>query len=212
MSRVRMTTRDDPQSAAPLKGVELLVCVCGGIAAYKTASIVSALVQRGAGVTVAMTEAATKFVAPLTFQALSARTVLTGLWAPGESADIQHILATDRASLVFVAPATANMIGKIVGVIADDLVSTLLMSASGTVLIAPAMNERMWLNPIVAANVARLGELGYEFIGPESGWQACRHEGVGRMSEPDDIVVRAIAIVEGSGRRDGPDGSAHRRD
>ena len=159
-----------------------------------------------------MTEAATKFVGPLTFQALTARAVLTDPWTLGDSTDVQHIRATDRARLVIVAPATANMIGKIAGGIADDLVSILLMSASGTVLIAPAMNERMWQSPIVEANVARLAGFGYEFVGPESGWQACRHVGAGRMSEPDDIIARAIEIVEGSGTRDGQQGSAHRRD
>jgi phosphopantothenoylcysteine decarboxylase/phosphopantothenate--cysteine ligase len=203
-----MTTKDDPPSAASLNGVELLVCVCGGIAAYKTAQVVSALVQRGAGVTVAMTEAATKFVGPLTFQALTGRAVLADLWTAGDATDVQHIRATDRARLVIVAPATANIIGKIAAGIADDLVSTLLMSASGTVLLAPAMNERMWRHPVVQSNVTRLAELGYEFIGPESGWQACRHVGVGRMSEPADIVARAIAIVEGSGTCHGPDGTA----
>jgi phosphopantothenoylcysteine decarboxylase/phosphopantothenate--cysteine ligase len=207
-----MTTKDDPRSKAPLTGVELLVCVCGGIAAYKTAQIVSALVQRGAGVTVAMTEAATKFVGPLTFQALSGRAVLTDLWTAGDATDVQHIRATDRARLVIVAPATANIVGKLAGGIADDLVSTLLLSASGTVLLAPAMNERMWRHPVVQSNVARLVELGYEFVGPESGWQACRHVGVGRMSEPADIVARAIAIAEGSGTGDGQQGSAHRSD
>lgn len=197
-----MTSKSDPQAAAPLAGVELLVCVCGGIAAYKTAQVVSTLAQRGAGVTVAMTEAATRFVGPLTFQALSGRAVLTDPWAPADATDVQHIRATDRARLVIVAPATANMIGKIASGIADELVSTLVMSATGPVLLAPAMNERMWRNPIVAGNVAKLTDLGYAFVGPGSGWQACRHVGVGRMSEPDEIVARATAMLEGAAHDD----------
>lgn len=177
-----------PDAIGDLTGREILVCVCGGIAAYKVAYVVSGLVQRGAGVTVAMTAAATRFVGPLTFQALSGRGVLTSLWDSPEPTDAQHIRTTDRAQLIVVAPATANMIGKIAGGLADDLVSTLVMSAACPVLLVPAMNARMWTNPLVAGNVERLRGAGYRFLGPGEGWQACRTMGPGRMAEPEEIL------------------------
>ncbi len=184
-----------PDAHGDLAGREVLVCVCGGIAAYKVAYVVSGLVQRGAGVTVAMTDAATRFVGPLTFQALSGRGVLTSLWEAPEPTDAQHIRATDHARLIIVAPATANTIGKVAGGLADDIVSTLVMSAACPVLFAPAMNARMWSNPIVAANVERLRGVGYHFLGPGEGWQACRSIGTGRMVEPGDILAAAEQLL-----------------
>jgi len=170
----------------------VVVAVCGGIAAYKVCSVVSALVQRGAGVTVAMTKAATRFVGPLTFQSLTGRQVFRSLWSAGSCYDPQHIRLTERADLFLIAPATANIIGKIAAGIADDLVSTLVMTADSPVLLAPTMNSRMWQNPIVQANVRRLREAGYQFVEPESGWLACRTVGPGRMAEPETILAAVI--------------------
>ncbi len=177
---------------ADLTGYEVLVGVCGGISAYKVCTVVSTLVQRGAGVTVAMTEAATKFVGPLTFQSLTARQVFTTLWSAEAYYDPQHIRLTEAADLFLIAPATANIIGKIACGIADDLLSTLVMTADCPVLLAPAMNTRMWQNPIVQANVTKLRGTGHPIIEPVSGWLACRTVGPGRMAEPQVILAEVI--------------------
>jgi phosphopantothenoylcysteine decarboxylase/phosphopantothenate--cysteine ligase len=171
----------------PLSGYELLVCVTGGIAAYKTASLVSRLVQDGAGVTVAMTRSATRFVGPVTFRALTGRPVRTKMWGGAEANQMEHLAPADAADLIVVAPATANIIGKLAGGIADDLVSTLLLAADSPVIMAPAMNTRMWQHPAVQANAHRLVEWGIELVGPEDGWLACGLVGPGRMSDPDTI-------------------------
>lgn len=173
-----------------LSGSEILLGVSGGIAAYKAAGLCSQLVQAGAGVTVAMTEHAQHFVGALTFGALSGREVFTDLFAAEDGHDTQHISLTEKADLVVVAPATANIMAKMAAGICDDLLSTLLISASSEVLLAPAMNRHMWENPATARNVATLREQGCHFVGPESGRLACGDEGVGRMSEPEDILAR----------------------
>ena len=187
---------------------ELLICVTGGIAAYKVATVVSSLVQKKAAVTVAMTDSATKLIGPPTFRALTSRAVYTDLWAgvpnPDEpglggpsqeiSADIKHISLADRADLVVVAPATANILAKMAAGIADDLVCTTLLAVEGPVLLAPAMNVRMWSNPATGHNVEILKQRGHILVGPESGWQACGHVGIGRMAEPQTIV-RAIEEI-----------------
>lgn len=171
-----------------LEGYEVLLCVCGGIAAYKSAALASSLVQDGCGVTVVMTRAARRFVTPVTFRALTGRAVHTSLWSEGAGGAIQHLRLTEIADYLVVAPATANIIGKVAGGIADDLVSCLLIGSGCPVLMAPAMNERMWAHPAVRRNVAFLRENGVQFIGPDSGWQACRAVGPGRMSEPEYIA------------------------
>lgn len=179
-----------------LTGYEVVVGVCGGIAAYKTAALVSALVQRGAGVTVAMTAAARHFVGPLTFEALTARQVFTSPWESTAYFDPQHIRLSEGADLMVIAPATANMIGKIAHGLADDLVSTMVMSAACPVLLAPAMNTRMWENPIVQDNVKTLAARGYPMVPPGEGWLACRTIGAGRMAEPDEILTRTIELLK----------------
>lgn len=189
-------TGDGPPDPAELSGYEVVVAVCGGIAAYKTASLVSALVQRGAGVTVAMTDAAQKFIAPLTFQALTARQVFTSTWDAANYHDPQHLRLTEAADLFIIAPATANIIGKIAGGLADDLVSTMVMSTDCPVLLAPAMNTRMWENPIVQRNMNVLRELNYKEVPPGEGWLACRTIGTGRMAEPMDILEGARKLLK----------------
>jgi phosphopantothenoylcysteine decarboxylase/phosphopantothenate--cysteine ligase len=168
--------------------------VSGGIAAYKTCEVVSRLAQRGAGVTVAMTQSAQRFVGPTTFEALSGRRVLTDLWSGGGD-DVQHISITERADLIVIAPATANIIGKIACGIADDIVTTLVISAASPVLLAPAMNPRMWANAAVERNLATLKERGFASVGPGEGWLACRSEGVGRMADPDEILEDAATLL-----------------
>ena len=183
-----MISNPDNTLPTDLVGYEVLVGVCGGIAAYKVCQVVSELGQRGAGVTVAMTEAGARFVGPVTFQALTGRRVGTNLWSEYEASEIAHISQTDAADLMLIAPATANMIGKIAGGIADELVSTLVISAASPVVLAPAMNERMWANPILQDNVEALKGRGYLFVGPEEGWLACRGRGPGRMAEARTIL------------------------
>lgn len=184
-----MNAAEHDASAAP-QPMKLLVGVCGGIACYKTATLVSRLAQAGHEVTVAMTDSATKFVTPLTFETLSGRPVYTSLWQRGEYSYAQHIELARWADRIVIAPATANLIAKIAHGICDDLLSTILCAApQGTPLFAaPAMNADMLANPITQKNMATLSdELGYRFIGPGEGWQACRTSGAGRMSEPEEI-------------------------
>jgi len=183
---------------APLADREIIVGVCGGIAAYKVAEVVSKLVQAGAGVTVCMTAEAQQFVTPLTFEALSGRKVRTGIFDLVESSDPQHISLTERADLMVIAPATNNIIAKIAHGMTDDLVSLMVCAAACPVPFAPAMNNRMWANPIAQENVAKLKGLGYRFVGPEDGWLACRNVGPGRMSEPGRIVEEVVGMVAGA--------------
>ncbi len=180
-----------------LADYEVLLCVTGGVACYKVASLASALVQRGAGVHVAMTPAAERFVAPLTFQALTRRQVFTSMWQSAEDWNSQHISLTEQVDLMIVAPATANIIGKMACGIADDLVSTMHIASSGAceVLIAPAMNSRMWSAPAVQANVKTLKSRGIHLIGPNEGNLACGAVGPGRMSEPDEILAEASRLL-----------------
>lgn len=191
-----MTSRIEPRAPANLVGYEVLVAVCGGIAAYKVCEVVSALVQRGVGVTVAMTRAARKFVGVATFQALTGRRVLTSLWNANDPADPQHITMTGDADLMLIAPATANIIGKIAAGIADDAVTTLVVSTASPVLLAPSMNDRMWNHPIVQRNVATLKDLGFQWVGPSEGWLACRSVGPGRMAEPAEILDRVGSMLK----------------
>jgi phosphopantothenoylcysteine decarboxylase/phosphopantothenate--cysteine ligase len=182
-------------SADSLKGRELVVAVCGGIAAYKSADIVSKLVQSGAGVTVAMTDDAQKFITPLTFESLSARPVHTATFDLKDSSDPQHISLTEHADLLLVAPATANMLAKVACGLTDDLVSLLICAAACPVVFAPSMNNRMWENPITQQNVEKLKSLGYKFLGPDSGWLACRNQGAGRLADPQQIVQEISKLL-----------------
>jgi len=180
---------------ASLSGREIVVGVCGGIAAYKVADVVSKLVQLGAGVTVAMTSEAQNFVTALTFEALSGRPVRTATFELVDSSDPQHISLTEQANLMLVAPATSNLIAKVAHGLCDDLVSLMVCAAACPVVFAPAMNNRMWEHPIARENVAKLAGLGYRFIGPEAGWLACRNVGAGRLSEPQQIVTEVVRML-----------------
>jgi phosphopantothenoylcysteine decarboxylase len=186
---------DEPTNP-PLTGREIIVAVCGGIAAYKVADVVSKLVQQGAGVTVVMTASAQKFIAPLTFQALSGRPVRTDTFDLPDSSDPQHIGLTERADVMLVAPATADIIAKIAHGFCDDLVSLMINASACPVVFAPAMNNRMWDNPITKENCEKLQKHGYRFIGPEAGWLACRNVGAGRMSEAATVVAEVAEMLK----------------
>jgi phosphopantothenoylcysteine decarboxylase len=173
-----------------MKGHELLIGVTGGIAAYKTAALVSQLVQAGAGVSVIMTRSATRLVGPQTFVALTGRPV--GLRVFGGSGAHPHIEAAQRAELLCVAPATANILAKAACGLADDLLSTVLLAFDGPVLMAPAMNSLMWQKPAVQRNLAQLRGDGIQLIDPGEGRLSCGMYGPGRMAEPETIF-KAIA-------------------
>ncbi|MGQ9648549.1 MAG: flavoprotein [Phycisphaerae bacterium] len=187
---------DQFAEAKDLAGYEVLIGIAGGIAAYKVCHVVSHLVQRGCGVTVAMTDAATRFLTPLTFQTLTRRQVFTSMWQAEGYYDPQHLALTERADLFLVAPATANLIGKFACGIADDLVTTLMVGRNCPAVCAPAMNTRMWENPVVQRNVRTLRELGYQFIDPVEGYLACGTIGTGRMAEPEVIVDKVARLLK----------------
>jgi phosphopantothenoylcysteine decarboxylase len=196
------TDSRNANSAAALgnaaRGARVLVGVTGGIAAYKTAMVVSRLAQAGAEVTIAMTDGATRFVTPLTFQALSGRPVYTTPWEHIEASDPQHIALASTARLAIVAPCTMDCLARLATGRTDDVV-TLILSAVDRkkcpVLLAPAMNSVMWSQPATQRNLATLQEDGFEIIGPDEGWQACRQVGPGRMSEPEAILERAAQLL-----------------
>jgi phosphopantothenoylcysteine decarboxylase/phosphopantothenate--cysteine ligase len=194
MPPVPAPTPDDA-SSRQLNGREVIVAVCGGIAAYKVADVVSKLVQLGAGVTVVMTAEAQRFVTPLTFEALSGRKVRTSTFDLVDAGDPQHIGLTERADLMLIAPATSNVIAKVAHGLCDDLVSLMICAAACPVVFAPAMNNRMWDHPVARENVAKLTGLGYRFIGPDPGWLACRNVGPGRLSEPKTIVEEVTRML-----------------
>lgn len=167
---------------------KVLLCVTGGIAVYKAAALTSKLTQAGASVKVMMSESARQFVTPLTFQALSRHDVYTDTFDEKDSSVIAHIDLADWADLVLIAPATANIIGKIANGIADDMISTTIMATVAPVWVAPAMNVHMYAHPAVQKNMNTLRSFGYEFIEPGEGYLACGYIGKGRLEEPETIV------------------------
>ena len=185
--------------AKNLDGKCIVLAVTGGIAAYKSCEIVRLLRSKGADVRVIMTDHAREFIQPLTFQALTDQSVMTSLWTALDQARFPHIHLADLAAMVIVAPATANIIAKMAAGIADDYVSTFLLSVDVPVMVAPAMNPRMYQNPATRKNIETLKTRGIYFIGPESGEVACGHVGPGRMSEPSVIVDTVSAILGAAG-------------
>ncbi|WP_312203127.1 bifunctional phosphopantothenoylcysteine decarboxylase/phosphopantothenate--cysteine ligase CoaBC [Anaerospora hongkongensis] len=171
-----------------LRGKNIVLGVTGGIAAYKAVEVVSRLKKAGAAVHVIMTEGATKFVTPLTFRELSANPVAVHMWEEPKTWNVEHIALATLADIFLIAPATANIIGKIANGIADDMLSTTVMATKAPVVIAPAMNTNMYLNPITQQNITKLASLGYRFIEPATGMLACGVEGPGRLAEPSTIV------------------------
>ncbi|HHT62801.1 MAG: bifunctional phosphopantothenoylcysteine decarboxylase/phosphopantothenate--cysteine ligase CoaBC [Bacillota bacterium] len=180
-------------------GKTIVLGVTGGIAAYKACDLVSRLVKKGYKVHVIMTKSAEHFVNPLTFRTLSGHPVITDMFSePGEW-NVQHVSLAEKADIMVIAPATANILGKVSHGLADDMLSTTIMAAKPgcPVLFAPAMNVNMYRNPVLQENIKKLTDLGYFFIGPTEGHLACGTQGKGRMVEADEIVDKIISLLEG---------------
>lgn len=173
----------------------ILLGVSGGIAAYKAADLTSKLSQAGARVRVILTSHGVEFISPVTFQALSGEPVHTSTFAAPETYGMGHLALAAGAAALVVAPATANVLAKAAAGLADDLLSTTLLSVTCPVLFAPAMNPAMWAQPSTQRNVAQLAADGRHFVGPEEGWLACRERGVGRMASPEEIVWALRRLV-----------------
>lgn len=180
-----------------LEGKNVLLGVTGGIAAYKAANIISILKKYGADVNVIMTKSATEIITPLTLRTLSKNPVVSDMFKETDVFDVKHITLAQKADVVIIAPATANIIGKIANGIADDMLSTTVMATNTNVLIAPAMNTIMYKNPIVQKNISTLKEYGYKIINPKKGMLACGYEGEGKMEDPITIVSEIAKALEG---------------
>ncbi|HUS27344.1 MAG TPA: bifunctional phosphopantothenoylcysteine decarboxylase/phosphopantothenate--cysteine ligase CoaBC [Kofleriaceae bacterium] len=190
------TDRAPRDPAFALTGAHIVVCVGGGIAAYKAAELARMLDKAGAQVHVAMTPSAQKFVTPMTFQALTRRPVFTDMWSLTEEAAIGHIQLADRADLVIVAPATANLISRLANGMANDAVTSLVLATRAPVLLAPSMNVNMWNHPLTRTNLQKLVDVAkYKVVGPGDGFLACRWTGPGRLAEPEDIVEAASHLL-----------------
>ena len=187
-------------------GPNILLGVSGGVAAYKAVDLASKLTVAGARVNTIMTENACRLICPKSFEAVTNSAVFTGLWDTNAEFKISHITLVNWADIVVVAPATANIIGKIANGICDDLLSTTLcvcwpLIKSGAALLAPAMNDNMWNNPAVQRNIRMVIEMGFQLIGPVKGRLACGTVGIGRMSEPQDILETIEKIASKIKRR-----------
>lgn len=178
-----------------MRGREILLGVTGGIAAYKSADLTSKLVQAGGSVTVVMTRAAEQFVGAVTFEALTGRPVHRELFQPREHFQGEHIGLARGADLFVVAPATADFLAKMAHGLADDLLSTLALTVTCPVLVAPAMNTEMWNKPSVQRNITQVQEDGVLLVEPGSGWLSCGQVGPGRMAEPADILERIRQLL-----------------
>lgn len=186
-----------------MKNKNIVLGVTGGIAAYKAVELVSRLKKGGAKTHVIMTEEAAQFVTPLTFREISGNPVAVSMWEKVSHWNVEHIALASLADVMVIAPATANIIGKIAGGIADDMLSTTIMATKAPVVIAPAMNSNMYENPIVQANIKKLKQLQYRFIEPASGMLACGVSGIGRLPEPEQIAgylegfFRSCGVLKG---------------
>ena len=178
-----------------LKGKTVVIGVSGGIAVYKVCDVVSRLKKLSANVHVIMTKSAAEFVTPLTFQSLSQNYVVSDMFEEPKTWDVEHISLAKKADVFLIAPATANIIGKMACGISDDMLSTTVMATKGKVLIAPAMNTNMYENPIVQRNIETLKALNYEFIEPESGRLACGDIGKGKLATPENIVKSVVEAL-----------------
>ncbi|MCD6293571.1 MAG: bifunctional phosphopantothenoylcysteine decarboxylase/phosphopantothenate--cysteine ligase CoaBC [Deltaproteobacteria bacterium] len=177
-----------------MKGKKVLVGVTGGIAAYKAAELVRLLIKADLRVEVAMTRSATRFVTPLTFETLSGNKVIAGMFDREDMA-MDHIRCGQDADLIIIAPATANIVGKIAHGIGDDFLSTCMLAATAKALICPAMNDHMFLNPAVQDNLALLQKRGFFIMAPESGELACGTDGPGRLPDPSDILEQSLILL-----------------
>jgi len=173
----------------------ILLGVTGSIAAYKAADLASGLIKRGYSLTVVMTNDAQEFITPLTLQVLSKNPVVTGLYDEKESWRPGHIALADDADLFLVAPATANAVAKFANGISDDVLSAIYLATPAPVMLAPAMNGKMWKHPATTKNVERLRARGVHFVGPEEGMLACGYEGIGRLWPVDGIMDAAEKVI-----------------
>ncbi|MEG1312590.1 MAG: bifunctional phosphopantothenoylcysteine decarboxylase/phosphopantothenate--cysteine ligase CoaBC [Romboutsia sp.] len=178
-----------------LKNKTVVIGVSGGIAAYKILDVVSRLKKLGVNIHVIMTKSATEFVTPLSFQSLSQNYVVCDMFEEPKTWEVEHISLAKAADVFLIAPATANIIGKMATGIADDMLTTTVMATKAKVLLAPAMNTNMYENPIVQKNISILRELGYQFIEPESGRLACGDIGTGKLATPEDIVNQVLGLL-----------------
>jgi phosphopantothenoylcysteine synthetase/decarboxylase len=181
--------------ANALTGKKIVLGITGSIAAYKAAELTSQLRKKGAEVFPVLTAAAEKFITPLTLQALARQPVATDLWSEGNGWQAGHVELADKADLLLVAPATADVMAQFAHGLAPDFLSSLHLVCRAPLLIAPAMNGKMWSHPATIANVATLKARGVEFIGPEAGMLACGYEGLGRLWPVEKIVERAEAML-----------------
>ena len=180
---------------SPLAGKAIVLGITGSIAAYKAADLASKLRQLGAEVWPVMTTGAQRFITPLTLQSVSHHPVAHELWAENDTNAVAHVQLADRADLLLVAPATANVIASFAHGLAGDFLTSLYLVCRAPVLIAPAMNGKMWLHAATLANVATLRQRDHAFIGPEEGMLACGYEGVGRLWPTEGIIAAAERIV-----------------
>ena len=181
-----------------LHGKRILLIVAGGIAAFKSLELIRRLRERGAAVRCVLTEAGAKFVTPLSLQALSEDRVYSDMFSLTDESEMGHIQLSRDADLLVVAPATANLLARMAGGLADDLAATVLLATDKPVLVAPAMNVRMWTHGATAANVETLKRRGVTFVGPNDGAMACNEHGPGRMSEPAEIVAAIESMLAAS--------------
>ena len=172
--------------------------ITGGIGAYKAVEVARGLQTRGHDVVAVMTRNARRFVGPVTLEAITRHPVVTSQWTPGTNADIEHISLASSIDLLLIAPATANILGKFAGGIADDFLSALYLATPAPVLVAPAMNSNMLAHPAVQQNIRTLEARGVRFVEPGAGYLACGWIGKGRLAEPDDIVEAADRLLRGS--------------
>jgi phosphopantothenoylcysteine decarboxylase len=181
--------------SSPLTGKKIILGITGSIAAYKAAELTSQLRKKGAEVFPVMTAGAQKFITPLTLQALARQPVATDLWSEGNGWQPGHVELADKADLLLIAPATADVIAQFAHGLAPDFLSSLHLVCRAPLLIAPAMNGKMWFHPATVANVATLTTRGAQFIGPEEGMLACGYEGIGRLWPVEGIVERAEQLL-----------------
>lgn len=184
-----------PRASRNSEGVEVALGVTGSIAAYKACELARLFVKDGLRVTVVMTRNAREFVTPLTFETITCQRVYSDMFAERDTYEIDHVAIAKRADIFVVAPASANIIGKMANGMADDLLSTLLLAAKQPVVVAPAMNSAMYLNPLVQKNLAALKALGVSVVEPGVGELACGDSGVGRMAEPEQIFSLAVSLL-----------------
>ena len=175
-------------------GKKILLCVSGSIAAYKSCELVRDLREEGADVTCLMTQSAQKFIAPITFQALSANPVYTDPFSDRSDWAVLHTTLADQADLILVSPASANLIARLANGMADDLVTSVILASRAKVLVVPAMNDNMYVHPITQENIAKLRKI-YHFTDPIKGDLVCGREGVGHIAENETILEKAYSII-----------------